>query len=65
MNTNKNIDVAGIFPHIDGFIYYNFFWIRSSYIKNYCVKPEVSNNRYIWEFWIGNSYSKKKKKCNI
>ena len=59
MQINKNIDVAGIFPHIDGFIYYNFFWIRSSYIKKYCVKPEISNDRYIWEIWIGNSYNKK------
>ena len=57
---NPDLEVAGIFPHIDGFCYYNFFWVRSSYVRNYCQKPEISDNRYIWEVWIGKEFSRKK-----
>ena len=60
-NKNKNLDVAGMIPHINGFVYFNFFWARSSYIRNYCSKPEISEDRYIWEIWIGSDYSRKKK----
>jgi hypothetical protein len=57
---NKHLDVAGMIPHINGFIFFNFFWIRSSYVRNYCSKPIISDNRYIWEVWIGNEFSRKK-----
>jgi hypothetical protein len=33
---------------------------RSSYVRNYCSRPEISENRYIWEVWIGNEFSRKK-----
>ena len=58
---NKNLDIACAIPHINGFAYFNFFWARSSYIRNYCSKPEISTNRYIWEVWVGNEFSRKKK----
>ena len=51
---NPNLDIGGIIPHNDGFIYFNFFWIRSSYIKNYCIEPYISEDRFIWEVWFGN-----------
>jgi hypothetical protein len=57
---NKELEVAGIFPNVDGFCYFNFFWTRSSYVRNYCSKPEISENRYIWEVWIGTEFSRKK-----
>ena len=57
---NKELEVAGIFPNVDGFCYFNFFWTRSSYIRNYCSRPEISENRYIWEVWIGTEFSRKK-----
>lgn len=57
---NKNLEVAGVFPNKDGFCYFNFFWTRSSYVRNYCSRPEISENRYIWEVWIGNEFSRKK-----
>jgi len=59
-NKNNELEVAGVFPNKDGFIYFNFFWARSSYIRNFCSKPEISENRYIWEVWIGNEFSRKK-----
>jgi len=58
---NKYLDTAGAIPHINGFIYFNFFWARSSYIRNYCSRPEISENRYIWEVWIGTEFSRKQK----
>jgi len=59
--TNKKLEVAGAMPHSDGFCYFNFFWARSSYVRNYCERPEISTNRYIWEVWIGNEFSRKRK----
>ena len=57
---NKDLDIAGAIPHHSGFCYFNFFWTRSSYIRNYCSRPEISENRYIWEVWTGTEYSRKK-----
>ena len=57
---NKHLEVAGAIPHENGFIFFNFFWVRSSYVRNYCNRPEISDNRYIWEVWIGNEFSRKK-----
>jgi hypothetical protein len=57
---NKFLEVAGAIPHINGFIFFNFFWTRSSYVRNYCTRPEISDNRYIWEVWIGSEFSRKK-----
>ncbi len=57
---NKDLDIAGAIPHYSGFCYFNFFWTRSSYVRNYCSRPEISENRYIWEVWTGTEYSRKK-----
>ena len=64
MENNKEIDIASLIPCVKGFGYYNFFWARSSYINKYCSKPEYSpsyiqHERYTWEIWIGNNYSRK------
>ena len=64
MENNKEIDTASLIPCVKGFGYYNFFWARSSYIHKYCSKPEYSQSyiqheRYTWEIWIGNNYSRK------
>ena len=56
---NKDIDIGCAFPHDCGFAYINFFWARSSYIINYCNRPEITNDRYIWEIWIGSQISRK------
>ena len=56
---NENIDIGSMFPHMRGFAFYNFFWIRGSYIKKYCQTPVVSSNRFLLEEWIGNPHSKK------
>jgi len=58
---NPSLDTAGAITNPSGYVYYNFFWARSSYIKKYMNKPEVSDNRYIWEVYIGSEFSNKKK----
>jgi len=58
---NKYLDVGCALPHSSGLSYFNFFWIRSSYMRKWVPKPIPGTDRYVWECWIGNSYSKKEK----
>ena len=60
-STNPELDIAGAVPHKDGFIFFNFFWIRSNYIRKYCPWPNPTSNRFIWEVWFGGEYSTKKR----
>lgn len=57
---NPELDSAMIFPSEHGFAWYNFFWIRSNYVRNYLPKPEFTKHRYYWEHWIGSEHSSKK-----
>jgi hypothetical protein len=47
---NKNINKIGLFPSETGFIWYNFFWVRGSYIKN---TPLICSDRFYYEHYIG------------
>ena len=49
---NLNINIMGMFPSTGGWIWFNFFWIRGSYIKNKCDDPKITDNRYYYESWI-------------
>ena len=62
---NKDLDVVCAIPHINGFAFFNFFWVRSSYVRNYCSYPEITTDRYVWEEWIGTEFSRKKKSLHI
>jgi len=42
------IDKAGLFPDHTGIIWYNFFWIRGSFLKD-LEPPIISDNRYYYE----------------
>lgn len=57
---NPELDLAGICPHTKGFIYFNYLWVRSSFIKNYCPMPVPNENRYVWEseYWISGNKDK-------
>ncbi len=35
-----------------GCMWFNFFWVRGSYI-NTCNKPEISGDRFYYEYWLG------------
>ena len=66
MEQNNEIDTASLIPCAFGFGYFNFFWARSSYINQYCTRPDLSVNyikhfRFTWEMWLGNHYSNKKR----
>lgn len=58
---NKELDLSTPLPHARGFGFYNFFWVRGSYIKEYCEIPKPNDNRFFWEEWVGKPYSKKEK----
>jgi hypothetical protein len=57
---NEELDIGTILPSEYGFAWYNFFWVRSSYVKNHCKLPEFTSHRYYWERWLGNEHSSKK-----
>ncbi len=59
-NKNPDLDIGCIFPSEFGFSWYNFFWINSSYVKNYLPEPKPVQNRYFWERYIGSEHSTKK-----
>jgi hypothetical protein len=64
---NPKLEVAGAIPSLQGFIYFNFFWVRSNYVYKYCSKPEntpeyTKHQRYTWEMWLGHDYCNKKNK---
>ena len=54
-NENEKLNIAGIIPHVTGFVYYNFFWVKNDYVRKYCIAPNVEKNRYNWEVWLGNN----------
>lgn len=65
MEKDLTIDISSFIPSTSGFGYFNFWWARSSYIYNYCSKPELSASytkygRFSWEMWLGNHYSSKR-----
>ena len=63
--TQPLVQKAGLFPghktgpdkEDDGFLYYNFFWIRSSYVKTLPAptipRQGVIEDRFPYEVWIG------------
>lgn len=57
---NKDLDLGMVFPSEYGFSWYNFFWAKSSYVKNHLPEPKYTSHRYYWERWIGSEYSSKK-----
>lgn len=58
---DKDIDVVCAILNHNGFAYYNFFWIRSSYVKKWLPEPVITDDRFVWEVFIGKNYSKKDK----
>jgi hypothetical protein len=48
----KNIQKASLFPSIEGFAWYNFWWARGSYLSD-CKPLVYSENRFECEYWLG------------
>ena len=49
---DPRLDIGCLMPHVEGFAYFNFFWVRAGYVKAHCPKPEISADRYVWETWL-------------
>lgn len=58
---NKNIQLAGAIINPEGFTYFTFFWVRSSYLKRYCIVPKFTLDRFYWEIYTATDYSKQQK----
>jgi len=50
---NKKLNIGGTFIDKTGISWYNFFWVRSSFVKYNLIFPEIQESRYYWEEWIG------------
>jgi hypothetical protein len=48
----NDLDIGLMYPDINGSTWYNFFWVKGSYIVKNKQKPEINTNRFYWEHWI-------------
>lgn len=48
------IQKVGLFPAEGGWVWYNFWWARAGYVRT-LPQPEVVQNRYYYEAWLGSS----------
>ena len=46
---NQQVNKIGLMPSQNGQIWYNFYWVRASYLT---VQPEISSNRFYYEQYI-------------
>lgn len=53
-NNNPKINKIGFFPSTGGWIWFNFFWVRGTYLAS-CLEPIVSPRRHYYEDWLGTS----------
>ena len=51
-NNKKHINKITLTFSQTGFAWFNFFWVRGSYLKK-CNKPIITNDRYYYESWLG------------
>jgi FkbM family methyltransferase len=49
---NKIINKIGVYPSPEGWLWFNFFWIRAEYLTE-CIPPILNKNRYYYESYIG------------
>ena len=56
----SDINKIGCYPANNegsGCIWFNFFWVRGSYLKT-CTEPQITSDRYYYEYWLGESGNK-------
>lgn len=54
-DTQPNINKIGLFPASYGWIWFNFFWVRGSYLIQ-CQPPLITTRRHHYEDWLGSSH---------
>jgi hypothetical protein len=52
LKNNNNINKVSLACSSKGWGWYNFFWVKGSYLKN-CIEPIKTTNRYYYESWLG------------
>lgn len=61
-NNLDHINKIGLFPSSGGWIWYNFWFAKGSYISA-CNKPIITNDKYYYESWIGRNGSNTYNDC--
>ena len=41
-----------------GWMWYNFWYARGSYLANHCEEPKITDNRWYYEVWLAGPYDK-------
>ena len=52
LSTDLNINKVGYAATAFGYMWFNFWWARISYVKK-LVEPELTDDRYYYERWLG------------
>jgi hypothetical protein len=55
-NDKEHINKITLACSFHGWGWFNFFWVRGSYLKN-CDEPIITNDRYYYESWLGMKHS--------
>lgn len=50
--SDSKVNKAGYSASKEGYIWYNFWWARASYIVG-CPRPILTDSRYYYEVWLG------------
>lgn len=50
-NSDNNINKIGLTASVEGWLWFNFWWARGSYLSE-CEEPIISTNRYYYEDWL-------------
>ena len=53
--SNATIEKAGMYPSQSGWVWFNFWWARVSYLKG-IVEPVRTTRRHYYEDWLGRYY---------
>jgi hypothetical protein len=51
-NHENKISIACMFPSGTNIAWYNFYWVRGSYLTK-CEVPVITSNRFCYEIWLG------------
>lgn len=49
---NPQVDVAGLLPATEGWVWYNFWWAKGAYLAG-LPEPVTSDDRFSHEAWLG------------
>ncbi len=50
---DQSVNKVGLACSEKGFLWFNFWYARASYIADKCPLPIISNDRFYYEFWLG------------